>query len=340
MSALASWLQAPLQAFLQQRGHALLLTGPAGLGQYELALALARSWLCEQPTPAGACGVCAACHAVDVRTHADLCVLLPETLAIELGWPLDAKTQDKIDKKEVKPSRFIRVDAAREAIAFSQTTRARGSTKVMLVYPAEALNVESANALLKTLEEPPGALRFVLATQAAHAVLPTIRSRCQTCPLPWPDPQLAHAWLAEHLAALPGAVAQQAPQQAQIWLRASGGRPQEALEWARLLPAAPEVWSRLPQSIAQGDFSLMGDWPPSRQMQVLQKLCHDMMAVAVGGAPRFFLASELPAPPGLARLVQWQGQLQAARRTMEHPFQAALMQEAWSIGARQALALH
>ena len=86
---LAPWLQRQLQAVLAQRGHAVLLAGPSGLGQYDLALAVARAWLCEQPTGHGACGECASCHAIDVRTHADLCTLMPETLCVTLGWPID-----------------------------------------------------------------------------------------------------------------------------------------------------------------------------------------------------------------------------------------------------------
>lgn len=337
MSAPA-WLQPQLRALLQQRGHAVLLSGPPGLGQYELALELARGWLCEQPTADGACGTCTACHAVDVRTHPDLFVLLPETLALEFGWPLDEKTQDKIDRKEVKPSRFIRVDAARQAVAFSQTTRSRGHTKVILIYPAECLNVESANTLLKTLEEPAGSLRFVLATEAAHALLPTIRSRCQTHALSWPDTEVARQWLTAQLEARGGARAD-AGDAADTWLRAAGGRPQEALEWAELLPSA-KVWGQLPKAIAKGDFSPMIDWPAPRQMDALQKLCHDLMVTSAGGQPRFFQTQDLPTPPALARLSQWQRELQAAARTMEHPFNAGLMQEAWALNARQALALH
>ena len=68
-TALAPWIQRQLQTLLTQRGHALLLAGPSGLGQYELALALARAWLCDTPTPQGACDQCKSCHAVDVRTH-------------------------------------------------------------------------------------------------------------------------------------------------------------------------------------------------------------------------------------------------------------------------------
>jgi len=80
--ALPPWLQRQLASLRQQRSHALLLSGPPGLGQYELALELARVWLCERPSDQGACGACSGCHAIEVRTHPDLFVLLPEVLAI------------------------------------------------------------------------------------------------------------------------------------------------------------------------------------------------------------------------------------------------------------------
>lgn len=337
-SRLPPWLQRQLVALQQQRGHAILLSGPAGLGQYPLALALARSWLCESPSPEqGACGRCASCHAVDVRTHPDLFVLMPETLALELGWPLDERTQDKIDKKELKPGKFIRVDATREAVAFTQFTRSRGNTKVVLVYPADRLNMESANTLLKTLEEPPGAVRFVLATEAAHALLPTIRSRCQNHALEWPAQTEALAWLEqavqgdESLAGKP-----QSRESLATWLLAAGGRPDEALALARL-GLSTSAWSGLPRSVARGDWSALADWAPARQLDLLHKICHDLMVVASGGLPRFFPPADLPPPPRLSALLQWQKALQQAALTVEHPYNAGLQQEAWAGLARSAL---
>ena len=142
------WISKQCQHLLTQPGHAWLLLGPSGLGQYRLALELARSWLCENPSAQGACGHCHSCHAIGVRTHADLCVLMPETHMLRLNWPLSEKAQAEIDDKKRKPSREIRVDAMRDTIEFSQRTSARGRGKVVLVFPAEDMNAITANALL------------------------------------------------------------------------------------------------------------------------------------------------------------------------------------------------
>jgi DNA polymerase III subunit delta' len=332
---LAPWLQRQLSMLVRQRGHAFLLHGPSGLGQYELALALARTWLCEQPGEQGACGSCNSCHAIDVRTHPDMAVLLPETLCLALGWPLDEKTQKELEDKKRKPSRMIRVEAARDVIAFTQLTRARGASKVVLVYPAEQMNMESANTLLKTLEEPTGDVRFILASEAAHQLLPTIRSRCQAHALQWPEPAVALTWL-EQISGSEGLPS--ADQRTlQTWLRAAGGRPQDALNWGRT-GLTEATWSRLPRAMAAGDWSLLADWPASRQLDVMQKLCHDLMAVATGGRSRFFDAAHLPPTPRWPVLARWSRELLEAARTVEHPFQPALTQQAWAARTRERLA--
>lgn len=327
---LAPWLQRQLNDLRQQRGHAVLLVGPSGLGQYELALSLARTWLCEQPTELGACGLCGSCHAVDVHTHPDLCMLMPETLSLELGWPLDEVTQKKIDEKDRKPSKFIKVEAARQAVVFTQFTRSRGSTKVVLVYPAERMNMESANTLLKTLEEPVGEVRFVLATEAAHQLLPTVRSRCLTHHLQWPSETEALPWLMAQ-----GDKPMNADQARVVW-RAAGGRPDDALRWADQGLTAT-TWSQLPKALAQGQAQAMGDWEPAVQLEVMQKICHDAMAVASGAAPRFFETEHLPAKVHLFRLQRWSQELMHAARSVEHPVNAGLRWESWVSQAHQAL---
>jgi DNA polymerase-3 subunit delta' len=332
---LAPWLQRQLEALLAQRGHALLLAGPSGLGQYELALALARAWLCERPSSQGACGQCGSCHAIDVRTHADLRVLMPETLSLELGWPLDEGAQKEIDDKKRKPSKLIRVDAARDAVTFTQLTRSRGAAQVILIFPADRMNNESANTLLKTLEEPLGEVRFVLATEAAHQLLPTIRSRCQTHVMSWPGDAEALHWLQDAAGQLTGKSIP--PELARSWMQAAGGRPADALRWAAVGLQA-QAWSQLPQALARGDWSLMADWPPAQQLDVLQKLCHDLMAHRAGAPTRFFSADQLPSPPRWFTLSTWSRELFTAARSVEHPYNAGLMQQAWAARTRQVLA--
>ena len=326
--SLAPWIARQLQALLAQRGHAWLLQGPSGLGQFELALALVRAWLCDQPGVEGACGQCPSCHGIDVHTHPDLVVLMPETEMLARGWPLPEKAQAEIDDKKRKPSRDIRVDAMREAIEFAQRTSGRGRGKAVLVYPAERMNAVTANALLKTLEEPPGDMRFVLATDAAHQLLPTIRSRCLSHTLVWPEADEVRPWLAAQGVA---------GEQAAALLHAAGGRPAEALALAEGKDAARR-WSQLPQALARGEPGALADLPLPEAEARLQKLSHDLLAVQVGAAPRFFDAADLPRQPlPLLALTRWWQQLAQSARTAEHPLNAGLATEFLVSSARQVL---
>ena len=328
MAVTAPWIQRQLESLLAQRGHAWLLQGPSGLGQFELAEALVRAWLCDAPTPQGACGACASCHGINVHTHPDLVVLMPETDMIARGWPLPEKAQADIDDKKRKPSKEIRVDAMRDAIEFAQRTSGRGRGKAVLVYPAERMNQVTANALLKTLEEPPGDVRFVLATDAAHLLLPTIRSRCLGHTLHWPDEPEARAWLAaQGLAAEEGAAL----------LHAAGGRPAEALALSQAKDSARR-WALLPRALARGDVSALADLPLPEAVARLQKLCHDLLALQVGAAPRFFDRVDLPERPlPVGALTKWWQQLAQSARTAEHPLNPGLATEFLVSSARQAL---
>lgn len=328
MSETAPWIAAQAKTLLAQRGHAWLLHGPSGLGQYDLALSLVRAWLCETPSQGLACGHCASCHAIDVRTHADLYVLMPETDMLELNWPLSEKAAAEIDDKKRKASKEIRVDAMRDAIEFAQRTSGRGRGKAVLVYPAERMNGITANALLKTLEEPPGDVKFVLASESAHQLLPTIRSRCLGHAMQWPAPKEAADWLQSR--GLTQSVAEQL-------LALSGGRPDDALAFAQSGRDAAD-WGKFPKAMAQGDLSLVRDWTVQQLVDALQKLCHDLLAARVQAAPRFFAERDLSAIRApLAALSQWQTELARCMQTMDHPFNAGLMQEALVGRAQTAL---
>ncbi len=324
----APWIARQATDLLAQRGQAWLLQGPSGLGQYELALAMVSAWLCEKPTAQGACGNCPSCHAIEVHTHADLSVLMPETVMIELGWPLSEKAQDEIDKKTRKPSKEIRVDAMRDAVEFSQRTNARGRGKAVLVFPAERMNTITANALLKTLEEPPGDVRFVLATEAAHMLLPTIRSRCLAHTMKWPEANEALTWLSGQ--GVPTPVAQ-------ALLRSAGGRPSDVLRQAEA-GLSPEWWAALPKAMRQGDARHLADLSPAQAIDALQKLCHDLVLRQSGASLRFFDASQLPETQAtVSVLTDWFKRLMQSARTAEHPFNAGLILEALTADAQQTL---
>jgi DNA polymerase-3 subunit delta' len=265
-----------------------------------------------------------------VHTHAELCVLMPETTLLALGWPLPEKAQAEIDDKKRKPSREIRVEAMREAVEFSQRTAARSRGKAVLVYPAEQMNTVAANALLKTLEEPPGDTRFVLASEAAHQLLPTIRSRCLGHAMAWPQTADALQWLQ----------AQGVPADtAQALRRAAGERPEDALALAHA-GLKPQDGAALPRALARGEAGVLAGLAPAQAVGSLQKLCHDLLAVRVGAAPRYFAPADLPQPaqaPPLATLTRWARTLTQEARTAEHPFNPGLMLEALVAGAQAVL---
>lgn len=322
------WLQAPLaEALARARSHALLVQGPAGVGQLELAVKLAQSWLCEaraeaQPT----CGHCASCKLFASGTHPDFQLLLPEALDApareSLGLPFE---EPEAKAGKAKPSKEIKVEAVRGLLAFAQATSARGRAKVAVIFPAEALNGVAANALLKTLEEPSGLLRFALASHDSAALLPTIRSRCQPLPLPLPDRETALAWLTA-----------QGVDSAAGLLDATGGRPQQALEWFRA-GLSDAAWQALPKRVARGEVAALSDWAPPRAIDALQRLCHDLLRRAHGQPGQFFAAASLPAPKRAAPLLGWDAELRRAARHAEHPLNAGLWIEALVAQARAAM---
>lgn len=340
------WLAAPLRdALATQRTHALLLHGPQGVGQFEMALTLAQTWLCEgtasvhnasegdTPRP---CGVCASCRLVRARSHPDLMVLIPEALRSALGWNADDTGEegasgptDAAGKR--KPSKDIRVAEVRRILAFAHTTAARAHGKVVVVYPAEAMNTIAANALLKILEEPTGRLRFVLSGSSADTLLPTIRSRCQSLWLGVPDAEVAAAWLR----------AQGVPRP-EVLLTAAGGQPQEALSWFREGIDA-QTWLSLPQQLSRGEVAGLPTWPLARVVDMMFKVCHDAMRVAAGAAPRYFPLEALPTVANdaadLAALSGWYRELGCIARHAEHPWQAALTIESLVLRAKTALAV-
>ena len=165
--------------------HALLLRGRRGIGKFVFARALAQALLCEASGASGdACGKCAACLWFDSGSH-------PDYREIQPGSDDDAKEGEE----SVKKATVISVDQIRALADLLNISTHRGGPKVVVIHPAETLNVNAANALLKSLEEPPPRTHFVLVTNRPYQLLPTIKSRCQQLALAGPDAATAVAWL-------------------------------------------------------------------------------------------------------------------------------------------------
>ena len=319
------WLAEPLKSALDsQRGHALLLHGAPGDGALQLAFTLAQAWLCESASGARPCGRCGSCHLVQSHAHPDLTVLLPETLRRELEWPLP---DDKPDS-ERKPSKQIRVDDVRHLIDRVTRTSGRGRGKVALLFPADVLNLQAANALLKTLEEPAPGTRLLLGSAEPARLLPTVRSRCQLMRLATPSAEVAVAWLATQ--GVPDA------DDARVLLAACSGRPLDALA---LLQSGVDArsWAALPAAVAQGRFGALSGWPVPRVLDALFKVCHDALAVSTGALPRYFPADPSFSQGQAARLADWSRELARVARHAEHPWNEGLLVESLVKAGREAL---
>lgn len=330
------WLQAPLQSALSQlRSHAVLLHGAQGVGQFDFAMSLARAWVCEKGAETTslrpACGRCVACHLMEAGSHPDVMLVLPEALQGSLGWRGQEGEADDEERggKSRKPSQEIKVDAIRAVVQFAQQTASRGRAKVVLIHPVERMNLIAANTLLKTLEEPPGQVRFVLSGAALDQLLPTVRSRCQAWPLSLPESEVAVAWLSDQLGGLD-------PAAARTLLDAAGGQPLTARD-RQALGLDARNWPLIPKGVAQGQPGPMGQWPLPLVVETLQKLCHDMARQAVGATPRYFPADSLPPSPELARLNQWAAELNKVSRQADHPWNLPLKLETLLLQARSVL---
>jgi DNA polymerase-3 subunit delta' len=145
----------------------------------------------------------------------------------------------------------------------------------------------------------------------------------------WPDVHVATQWLHEQGLSV---------DESGRFLQAAGGRPDDALHLYSS-GRKEEDWLRFPAAMAAGEAGFVRDWPVTELVDALQKLCHDAMASHQGAKPRFFELEpkRLGVGLSLSALSQWSVALKHRRRTMDHPFNPGLMQEALVEEARTAL---
>jgi DNA polymerase-3 subunit delta' len=192
------WLETQWREILERRAslpHALLFRGREGIGKLDFVRKLAQSLACTNVAGTAACGECQSCRWSASNAHPDYREVLPEALRPE--------ADERAPAGERKPSQQISIEDIRNLHDFINLTSHQSGGKTIVVYPAETLNVNAANALLKSLEEPPQNTRFMLIAHRASYLPATIISRCQQVVLPTPSLTAAGEWLREQGVAEP-----------------------------------------------------------------------------------------------------------------------------------------
>ena len=316
------WHRRALEKLLAERArlpHALLIHGAAGIGKVEFARGLAAAILCEAPRPTGACGTCPSCHWFSQGNHPDYREILPEAAEED-----DAEPEADGAKEKAK-SLVIKIDQIRAVADFIALSTHRSGWRVLVLHPAEALQPASANALLKTLEEPPPRTLIAMVSDQPARLLATIRSRCRRLALSLPPRAAALAWLRAEGVGEPEAA-----------LDAAGGAPLLARDLAE--PEEAELRRRLLAELAKpggadAQFAATIDRTRlERAIWWMQTWVHDLIRARLAGDVRHHggqavtiraraKASDLDALLDLDR------ELVEARRLAAHPLNPRLVSE-------------
>lgn len=318
--------------------HAWLIHGLTGIGKREFAITAAKSLLCEAPIDGVACGQCLACGWVQRGNHPDLKRIRPEVVAVEEGAEQETDEDavgevsgsESVSASKRAPSKDIRIDQIRSLEPWFNNATHRGGWRVALIYPAEALTVISANALLKVLEEPPPSTVFLIVADAPDRLLPTLLSRCRRLPLPTPALDTAQKWLID-----------QGVKQADLWLASCGGAPVLAKKRSESgEKPCPEWLEGFIQALSKGttpDIGQIADQisklPTASWIDPLQRLAVDAQLMTHGLSVRYF-KSLAPAikgalgPGGASAISDLSGWLNEQQKVASHPLNPKLFAHA------------
>jgi DNA polymerase III subunit delta' len=305
----ASWTR--LTQHHKSLAHALLIHGKIGIGKRQFAQALSQYLLCDNPINGLACNSCAKCTWFNEGNHPDFILIAPE----------DGSSDDESTKKTTKKTQ-ISVSQIRLLIEkLSLTNHSTNARRIVLICPAEALNVASANALLKALEEPPDNTLFLLVTHQLNRLLPTIISRCQRIAMPLPDKEVAGAWLI-----------QQGIKEVDALLAYCGGSPLLALDESEKMANLSAIFKQLSLGVRLDIFSclslLMG-MSMDDAVSIMQKWLCDLTYQCHQTATQFNYQQSgalqaLAKSVNLVKLMDFERALIDAKRTALHPLNQEL----------------
>lgn len=328
MSNIYSWQQDIWKRLIQRSSlssYALLLKGRQGTGKFAFARNLAAALLCENPIANDeSCGVCASCRWLAAGEHPNFYQIEPEALS---GMPTETlRTDAETTKAKKKPSQQIGVDQIRALTDFVNLSAHQQGYKIILIHPAEAMNLAAANALLKKLEEPPPGVIFMLVTHRVQQLLPTIRSRCQLITMPAPDVATAKDWLVQQGVEKPSAclaAASFAP-----LLALSFNDPDYIAQHDLFLDqiSAPERLNpiALAEKMQRTDLPTVVSWQ--------QKWCYDLLSISTTGKIRYHLSQQaaiqtLAVTVNTKTLVTYSRSLLTTQQLSRHPLNARLFLE-------------
>lgn len=296
--------------------HALLVHGREGVGQFELAMAFAQFLLCEKPSPGGrACGRCSACIWFEQGNHPDFRLLQPESMVDDEEGEAAADSKKKSDQ--------IKIEQVRDLQRFLAVGTHRGGLRVIVLHPADAMNVSTQNAVLKSLEEPPPDTLFLLVTSFPHRLLATIRSRCQSIAVPVPDRDQAVRWLEDQRIENPESL-----------LALAGGAPLSAMRLSESEPVRRRLIAQLSEPrfdpVAVTEHCLGAE--PGEVVAWLQRWVYDLLSLRLTGRLRYHLADEqgvraTAARCDPARAATLLRKLAKARSLAQHPLNPRLFFE-------------
>jgi DNA polymerase-3 subunit delta' len=338
-SRIFSWQSDLWQRFMLLRDrmpHAVLLHGRQGIGKFAMAQELANALLCESPDAEGfACGQCVSCGWLAQGNHPDFRLIEPDDHAEDEAG--DNVGEVVAAAKTKKKSRYILIDQVRALSELVGLTSHRHGLRVVILHPAETLNLSAANALLKMLEEPPPATLFILVTHHLPRLLPTIRSRCHKIAMPVPGRVEAESWLAE-----------QEVDDPEFCLAQSGGAPLTALELD-----SPELRENIEDFAKQ--LAACGRIDPTasaahwskedyaQALTALQKWSYDLASSRLSGCIRYYPAQaatlqSMAKSVDLGALLEFQRKLAEARAQANHPLNTELQLEALLVRYSQMFA--
>jgi len=315
--AVYPWHQAQWQELLQRRAalpHALLFRGREGIGKLDFVRKLAQSLACASSVANAACGECQSCRWFAAGAHPDYREIIPEALQ-----PADAEGPTAGERK---PSQQISVDEIRDLHDFINLTAHQTGGKTIVLYPAETLNVNAANALLKSLEEPPPNTRFMLVAHRPSYLPATIISRCQQVVLATPSVTLAVQWLSEQGVAEPA-----------LSLAQTGNAPLAALAlddgafWQQRKSLLAGLAASSVDAFALAEQ--VRDFPIPRLLGWMQRWSYDLLSAKSAGQVRYNpdYAKTLNQLAGRLRAIdiaRFHRTLVRQQRSVHHPLNARL----------------